>query len=117
MIWAASAIAQDASPASAEMIKDYAGLWLVQDGDGAKSCPVTLGTDQTIGGYAVDVGKECPKLFPVMDEIAAWTMLEDGTIIFADATRHARLRFYTPDDSYVSVEEVDGIVRLTPASE
>lgn len=109
------AMAQDANTAG--MIKDYAGIWLVQDGDGTKSCPVTLGTDQTIGGYTVDVSKDCSKLFPVMDEIAAWYMLDDGTIIFNDATRKERLRFYTPDDTYISAQEVDGIVRLVPATE
>ncbi len=110
-----AALAQDANAIS--MIKDYAGIWLVQDGDGKKSCPVTLGTDQTIGGYTVDVGKDCSKLFPVMDEITAWYMLDDGTIIFNDATRKERLRFYTPDDTYISAQEVDGIVRLVPATE
>lgn len=114
---AAASGAQEAVPATSETIADYAGKWQIQDAGGAKSCDLTLTTGEAIGGYVIEIAETCGETFPVMNEIAAWRMFENGDIVFADATRKERLRFYTPDDSYISVEEVDGIVRLVPASQ
>ena len=110
----AAAFAQEAAPGGPDMVKDYAGLWQVQDETGTKTCNVKLATDDTIGGQAIDIAEGCARTFPVMDEIAAWRIYENGDIVFADATRRERLRFYTPDETYVAVTEIDGIVRLVP---
>lgn len=114
LLSAASALAQDAPPATPETIKDYAGQWQVQDAEATKTCNVTLASEEAIGGYVIIAAESCGGTFPVMDEIAAWRMYENGDIVFADAARKERLRFFTPDDNYISVEDIDGIVRLVP---
>ncbi|MBM3519991.1 MAG: hypothetical protein FJX63_04360 [Alphaproteobacteria bacterium] len=117
LLAAMPAQADDGTPTSPEMVKEFSGKWQVQDAEAARTCDVVLDGESAIGGYAIDVAADCAKAFPVMDEIAAWRLYENGEIVFADFTRKERLRFFTPDDSYVSVEEVDGIVRLIPASQ
>ena len=112
-----AARAQDAAPAGPALIAEYAGDWQVTDAEATKTCSVTLDAEATIGGSVIVVAPDCAGMFPVMGEIAAWRLYENGDIVFADATRRERLRFYTPDDSYISVEEVDGIVRLVPLSQ
>lgn len=116
LLTALPSYAEEAAPPSPAMIKDYAGKWQVTDADAMRTCAVTLGTGSTIGGNVIEIPPDCAKTFPVMDEVAAWRLYENGDIVFADATRKQRLRFYTPDDSYIAVEEIDGIVRLTPAA-
>ena len=63
-------------------------------------------------GYAIEVAGNCKKLFPVMDEIVGWRLLEGWTIDLVDATRKTRVRFSTPDERYVAIPEVDGIASL-----
>jgi hypothetical protein len=109
------ALAQDAPPATEDTINDYAGPWQIQDAEAGRTCDISLGTTKVIGGYAVEITQSCSVTFPVMKEIAAWRMFENGDIVLADATRRERLRFFAPDDTYISVEDVDGIVRLVPA--
>lgn len=111
------ALAGNETPASLETIGEYAGVWQVTDAEATRACAVTLLDDEAIGGYAIDVAPDCAGKFPVMDEIAAWRMFENGDIAFADGARTERLRFYTPDEAYITVEEIDGIARLLPVSQ
>ena len=104
-----AARAQDAAPAGPALIAEYAGDWQVTDAEATKTCSVTLDAEATIGGSVIVVAPDCAGMFPVMGEIAAWRLYENGDIVFADATRRERLRFYTPDDSYISVEEVEAL--------
>ena len=49
-----------------------------------------------------------------MADITAWRLLQGWTIDLADAERKTRIRFTTPDDSYVAYPEVDGIFTIEP---
>jgi hypothetical protein len=112
-----TAFAQSTTPLDIKSIdpaelKSYLGVWSVQDESGKKKCKVTLATDEVIGGMKIDVAKGCAKTFPVMGDVAAWRLYEGWEIAFADATRHEVLRFYTPDNDYISYKKVDGIFTI-----
>lgn len=91
---------------------DIFGAWEIRDRSGKKRCRVVLGKEAAIGGYAIEVAESCRKSFPVMNEVAGWRLLENWTIDLIDATRKTRVRFTTPDERYVAIPEIDGIVSL-----
>jgi len=112
-----AAFAQSTTPLDiksidASELKSYLGVWVVQNESGKRKCKVTLSTDEVIGGMKIDVAKNCAKTFPVMGDVAAWRLYEGWEIAFADATRHEVVRFYTPDNEYISYKEVDGIFTI-----
>lgn len=90
------------------------GRWLISDASGDMNCGVAFGRDPVIGGMEIEVDPQCGQLFPVMGDIAAWRLLEGWIIDLVDAERNTRVRFETPDESYVAVPEVDGIVTIEP---
>lgn len=94
------------------LIGDTFGAWEIRDESGKKRCRINLKKEQAIGGYVIEVADNCKKLFPVMDEVAGWRLLEGWTIDLVDATRKTRVRFSTPDERYVAIPEVDGIASL-----
>lgn len=96
------------------MFKDFLGPWRVESADGAKSCRVVFGSEMTIGGMEITVDPGCAKVFPVMDDIAAWGLLEGWGIAFIDPLRRTRIRFTTPDDTYLAEPETDGIFTIQP---
>ena len=102
----------DIKSIDAKELKSYLGDWIVQDESGKKKCKVTLSTDEVIGGMKIDVAKNCAKTFPAMGDVAAWRLYEGWEIAFADATRHEVVRFYTPDNEYISYKEVDGMFTI-----
>lgn len=97
-----SALADDIQPAAIDLIGQYAGQWQVSDAEASRVCDVPLETGETIGGYVIDVADGCAKTSPVMGEIAAWWMLDNGDIVFVDATRRERRHLHTPDNRYMS---------------
>ncbi len=99
----------------AKELKDFLGPWIIKDERGKRQCRVVLKRETTIGGMQIDVDPKCQTVFPVMGEITAWRLMEGWEIRLADALRKTRVAFYTPDDTYVSREEVDGIFSISPA--
>ena len=102
----------DMSQMDAKEVQTYLGTWIVKDESGKKKCTVNLTLDKVIGGMKIDVSKKCAKLFPLMGEVMAWRVYEGFEIAFADATRKELIRFYTPDNDYISYKAVDGIFGL-----
>ncbi|MBK1868633.1 AprI/Inh family metalloprotease inhibitor [Aestuariivirga sp. YIM B02566] len=94
------------------MAADFLGDWSIQNADGSKTCKVTLHKDQVIGGMQIDVDPHCGKVFPVMDDVASWRLLEGWEIVLVDATRKSLIRFFTPDNAYVADPETDGIATI-----
>ena len=93
--------------------KDFLGLYVISDQSGKKKCRVRLKSDETIGGMTIDVNKNCAKVFPVMGEVNSWRLNEGWRIVLVDAARKTLLRFYTPDNDYISDKETDGIFTIT----
>lgn len=102
----------DLSQVDPAMVEDMFGPWEIADETGKKTCRVELKKEETIGGMEIVVDPACARVFPVMDEIAAWRLMEGWTIVLADATRKTRLVFFTPDERYIAREEVDGIFTI-----
>jgi hypothetical protein len=115
LLLAAPAVAQDdlvpmdLSEVDPDMVADMFGPWEIVDETGEKTCRIDLLKEETIGGMQVEVDPDCAKVFPVMEEITAWRLMQGWTIVLADATRKTRLVFFTPDERYVVRDEVDGI--------
>ncbi len=97
-----------------EFAADMFGRWTISDESGNRTCEVELFREATIGGMQIDVDPACETVFPVMADITAWRLLQGWTIDLADAERKTRIRFTTPDDSYVAYPEVDGIFTIEP---
>ncbi len=99
------------------LIGDLFGAWEIRGHDGKKRCRIVLKKETAIGGYAIEVAENCKAAFPVMSEIAGWRLLESWTIDLIDATRKTRVRFTTPDETYVAQNEIDGIARLVKSKQ
>lgn len=117
LVWLGATAAQAQAPLDLDsvdpaMAADFLGDWSIQNADGSKSCKVTLHKDQVIGGMQIDVDPHCGKVFPVMDEVASWRLLEGWEIVLVDATRKSLIRFFTPDNTYVADPETDGITTI-----
>jgi len=104
----------DPESADKELAEEMFGRWLISDASGDRVCGVAFGRDPTIGGMEIEVDPQCGQLFPVMGDVTAWRLLEGWVIDLVDAERKTRVRFETPDESYVAVPEVDGIVTIEP---
>jgi hypothetical protein len=108
--WAQQPLDPDAvDPA---MLADFLGDWSIQNADGSKSCKVTLGREEAIGGLAIQVDPDCDSTFPVMKHVAGWRLHEDWQIVLIDATRKSLIRFSTPDNAYIAEPEIDGITTI-----
>ncbi|MCA0275387.1 MAG: AprI/Inh family metalloprotease inhibitor [Proteobacteria bacterium] len=93
-------------------VEDFLGKWEIRDESGDKRCDVVLKRDTTIGGMEIEVDPGCAKVFPVMDDIAAWRLKEGWAIDLVDAVRQMRLRFEVPDVTYVAMQDIDGIFTI-----
>jgi hypothetical protein len=102
----------DTSGVDPELLKSFYGPWVIVDRSGDKTCKVELKDEPTIGGSVIDIDPDCPKVFPIMEEIGAWRLMESWGIDLVDATRKTRIRFTTPDAAYVADPEVDGIFTI-----
>ena len=82
-------------PAAAlEAPRDYAGAWTLSGvSEGDSVCTATLGTDQAIGGWGVTLARTCAAVFPQAEDVAAWSVLPDGSVLFIDPLRHVLLKF------------------------
>lgn len=112
LMFSGTALAQaplDLDTVDPAMAADFLGDWTIQNADGSKTCKVTLHKEQVIGGMQIDVDPACAKVFPVMDDVASWRLLEGWEIVLVDATRKSLIRFFTPDNAYVADPETDGI--------
>ena len=94
------------------VLKSFYGPWVIADASAAKTCKVTLKDEPAIGGSAIDIDPDCAKTFPIMDEIAAWRLMENWGIDLVDATRKTQIRFTTPDAAYIAAPEIDGIATI-----
>jgi len=97
-----------------ELVADMFSPWTISNAEGDKDCMVVLKRGQTIGGMEIEVAPNCAALFPVMDDITAWRLMEGWAIDLVDAERKTRIRFETPDDIYVAYPETDGIFTIQP---
>src|SRR5262245_25546049 len=104
----------DMAAVDSELLTEMFGPWEIRDAAGGKRCEVTLKRETTIGGMEIDIDPACAKTFPVMDEIAAWRLMEGWAIDLVDGERKTRIRFETPDASYVAFPETDGIFTIAP---
>jgi hypothetical protein len=95
-----------------ELLKAFYGPWVISNQAGDKTCKVDLKDEPTIGGSVIDVDPGCAKVFPVMDNIAAWRLMEGWGIDLVDATKKTVIRFTTPDAEYVADPEIDGIFTI-----
>ncbi|WP_373506048.1 AprI/Inh family metalloprotease inhibitor [Aestuariivirga sp.] len=107
----------DLSSVDPSLLEGFFGTWQVQNADGSKICDVELTREDTIGGLAIGIENACLDEFPVMGEVTAWRLYENFEIVFVDATWQERIRFFTPDNTYVATPEVDGITTIIQVSD
>lgn len=83
-----------ATPALAADPADHAGAWWIGGvSEGDESCNVTLGTEPVVGGWSLELAKDCEEKLGVSSDIAAWTVGAGGQIRFIDALRKPLLVF------------------------
>lgn len=104
LAWAVLAAAVAFPAAALEAPKDYAGQWTISGvSEGAEVCTVTLGDEGAIGGWVLDVPKDCFEKFGFSEDVAAWTVYPDGAIGFINPLRKMLLRFEpAPIGGYVA---------------
>ena len=94
------------------LLADIYGAWEIRDKSGKRRCRVDLLKDSAIGGYRIEVAPGCAKAFPVMDDIAAWRLLQGWSIDLVDPLRKTRVRFETPDNRYMALGDEKDIAGI-----
>jgi len=80
---ATGAAAQTTAPPS-DAVKSMLGGWEMSNADHDKTCIITFKLDPAGPGRALDLGKDCTTTFPVIKDIAAWT-IDNEALRFIDA--------------------------------
>ncbi len=105
----------DIAAVDKSMLADVYGTWEIRDRAGKRRCRFVLGSEPSIGGYAIEVRPGCAKAFPIMEDISAWRLLEGWGIDLVDPLRKTRVRLYTPDNNYIATgddKDVAGMDRI-----
>lgn len=77
--------------------------------EGTDVCKVRLTSQPAIGGWSLDVGKDCYAKFGLSRDIAAWNLYPDGAVGFIDPLRKPLLKFVP--------SEIGGYVAERPGEE
>lgn len=93
--WPLIALLALATPAAAQTPpQDYAGPYTLSGlSEGDEVCDLTLGDEPVVGGWSIDIPKDCFDKFGISSDIAAWTTGGDGEVRFIDALRKPLLIF------------------------
>lgn len=101
-----------------------AGQWtFTPASEGPEVCRFTLGSEETIGGWTLDIPKSCEADFPAIVDAAAWSVdPTDGAIRITDSLRKLLVRFervpiggYGANDVNMSMDRYDPDAKpLTP---
>jgi hypothetical protein len=67
--------------AQSDAVKGLVGVWEVSNADHDKTCSITLGVENTAGGFKLDFNRTaCASDFPPLKEAGAWTLVGDDVI-------------------------------------
>lgn len=77
------AAAQEA-PASADAMTAMIGNWEFSNADRDKVCRFIFRPDAVVGGYKVDIDRNCATLFPSTKDVIGWTLDSFGTLRLLD---------------------------------
>jgi hypothetical protein len=89
--WLGLASAQQAAaPSEAALV----GPWdMAHADDNPDHCRIQLLAGETIGGRELRLGKGCAQALAWTSDLTAWRLQPDGTLVLADAQRHAVIGF------------------------
>jgi len=88
---------------------DYAGKWTISGvAEAAEVCTITLGDGAAIGGWTLDVSRDCFDNLGVPEDVAAWTVYPDGAIGLIDPMRKVLLMFAPTDIGGYVAERAGG---------
>jgi hypothetical protein len=105
-----SAVLAGAAASPAVALPDWAagktGVWTVEPvTEGGQLCTLDLTANEAIGGLQVAVSAGCRKNHN-FEDVAAWTVGQDGTLRLIDPLRHTRWTFgRAPDGVWIGQEE------------
>jgi len=101
----AALLSNAATAEELDWAQPYAGVWtLAGVNEGSPYCAVRLGTEGVIGGASIEISATCLRNFP-LEEVAAWTLRSDGTLVFIDALRQAVLSFSPLGEFFITTFE------------
>jgi len=81
---------QNAPPnAPADPFHGMIGAWEFSNADHDKICHFTFRSDTSLGGYRLDIDKNCPSLFPSTKDMVAWAVDNYGSLKLLDARGNA----------------------------
>ena len=82
------ATAQETPPA-ADPMTAMIGNWEFSNADRDKVCRFVFRSDAVVGGYKVDIDRNCATLFPSTKDVVGWTLDSFGTLRLLDKAGHA----------------------------
>jgi len=75
---AVNAAAQTAAPQPSDAVKSMLGGWEMSNAERDKTCIITFKLDVAGPGHAFDLPNECRTNFPIIKDVAAWTVDNDA---------------------------------------
>jgi hypothetical protein len=92
-----SAAAQEA-PASADAMNAMIGNWEFSNADRDKVCRFVFRSDAVIGGYKLDIDRNCAGVFPSTKDVAGWSLDGFGTLRLLDKAGNGVIELSEAED-------------------
>src|SRR5437879_1875627 len=109
------AIAQ--TPAASDAVKAMLGAWELSNADHDKSCMVTFKIETAGSGRAIELDKSCLAAFPIIRDIAAWTLGKDDALRLIDGKGKVLLELTEVENGlFESVHSGDSLYFLQTAA-
>jgi hypothetical protein len=75
-----------------DAVNAVTGVWEISNADRDRICAVTLKADPVQGGFRLELDRGCAGAFPIMREVAAWS-LSNEMLLLLDARNRTVLQF------------------------
>jgi Protease inhibitor Inh len=79
------------SQSAADAAKEMVGSWEISNAERDRRCVVTFSTDAVAGGLKLALDPGCATVFPMLKDVAVWTILPNGPLRLLDGKGNAAL--------------------------
>jgi len=105
------------APAASDAVKAMLGAWELSNADHDKSCMVTFKIETAGSGRAIELDKSCLAAFPIIRDIAAWTLGKDDALRLIDGKGKVLLELTEVENGlFESVHSGDSLYFLQTAA-
>jgi len=105
------------SQTAADAAKEMVGSWEISNAERDRRCVVTFSTEAVPGGLKLVLDPGCAAVFPMLKEVAVWSILSNGPLRLLDAKGNATLEMSEVESGIFEGERKgEGLYFMQPQS-